>query len=106
MKERQSVSPSFFILPTAFPLPGLWIRMRTRAANRREESKMETTEKFTSADLALMPDDGQRYEVIEGALYVSKQPSSEHQFICGQLFRYFQEWNDQSGLGVASSLPG
>jgi Uma2 family endonuclease len=67
---------------------------------------METTKKFTSADLALMPDDGNRYEVIEGDLYVSKQPSSDHQFICGQLFRYFQEWSEQSGAGAAFIAPG
>lgn len=67
---------------------------------------METTEKFTSADLALMPDDGKRYEVIEGELYVSKQPGAEHQFICGQLFRYLQEWNDRSEAGVALIAPG
>jgi Uma2 family endonuclease len=67
---------------------------------------METIKKFTSADLALMPDDGQRYEVIEGELYVSKLPSAEHQFICGQLFRFFQEWNDRSGVGAAFVSPG
>ena len=67
---------------------------------------METARKFTSADLALLPDDGKRYEIIEGDLYVSKLPSAEHQFICGQLFRYFQDWNDRSGAGVAFVAPG
>lgn len=68
---------------------------------------METVKKFTSADLALLPDDdGMRYEIIEGDLYVSKLPSAEHQFTCGQLFRYFQEWNDQGGAGVAFMAPG
>lgn len=67
---------------------------------------METAGKFTSADLLLMPDDGKRYEVIEGDLYVSKLPSAEHQFVCGQLFRYFQEWNDRSEMGVALIAPG
>jgi len=67
---------------------------------------METARKYTSADLLLMPDDGNRYEIIEGDLYVSKQPSSEHQFACGQLFRYFQEWNDRSGMGMALIAPG
>lgn len=67
---------------------------------------METTEKFTSADLLLMPDDGKRYEVIEGELYVSKQPGAEHQFVCGQLFRYIQQWNEQGGAGVALIAPG
>ncbi len=68
---------------------------------------METTKKFTSADLALMPDDEcMRYEIIEGELYVSKLPSAEHQFTCGQSFRYFQEWNERSGAGVAFIAPG
>ena len=69
--------------------------------------KMETAKKFTSADLMLMPDDdGMRYEIIEGDLYVSKLPSAEHQFICGQLVRYLQEWSEQSGMGVAVIAPG
>jgi len=67
---------------------------------------METARKFTSADLSQMPDDGNRYEIIEGDLYVSKLPSAGHQFACGQLFRYFQEWNDESGAGVAFIAPG
>lgn len=67
---------------------------------------METIKKFTSADLMSMPDDGYRYEIIEGDLYVSKLPSAEHQFTCGQFFRYFQEWNEQSGMGVALISPG
>lgn len=67
---------------------------------------METTEKFTSADLARMPDDGNRYEVIEGELYVSKQPGAEHQFVCTQLGHYLQAWNEQTGAGVALVAPG
>ena len=45
--------------------------------------------KFTSADLKLMPDDAKRYEVIGGELYVSRQPSAEHQYTCTCLARYF-----------------
>jgi Uma2 family endonuclease len=67
---------------------------------------METTEKFTSADLARMPDDGKRYEIIEGELYVSKLPSAEHQFVCTQLAYYFQDWNHRSAMGVALITPG
>ncbi len=67
---------------------------------------METARKFTSADLLLMPDDGNRYEIIEGDLYVSKLPSAEHQFVCTQLAHYFQAWNEQSGAGVALISPG
>jgi Uma2 family endonuclease len=64
------------------------------------------TEKFTSADLALMPDDGKRREIIEGELYVSRAPGFEHQFTCTRLSRFLDEWNDQSGLGVVVAAPG
>lgn len=63
-------------------------------------------EKFTSADLALMPDDGKRREIIEGELYVSRAPGFEHQYTCTRLSRFLDEWNDQSGLGVVVAAPG
>lgn len=62
--------------------------------------------KFTSADLALMPDDGKLYEIIEGELYVSKQPHWHHQYACTQLLWALQDWNKQTGLGVANNAPG
>jgi Uma2 family endonuclease len=62
--------------------------------------------KFTSADLLLMPDDGKRYEIIEGELYVSKQPNWHHQYACTQLLWALQDWNKQTGLGVANNAPG
>jgi Uma2 family endonuclease len=67
---------------------------------------METTEKFTSADLLLMPDDGKRYEVIEGELYVSKQPGVEHQYSCSRLVGFLVNWSEESGIGVALIAPG
>ena len=67
---------------------------------------MTTSSKFTSADLLLMPDDGKRYEVIQGELHVAKQPSYQHQFACGRVFRFLDEWNDRSGLGIAIEAPG
>ena len=67
---------------------------------------MSTSSKFTSADLLLMPDDGKRYEVIQGELHVAKQPSYHHQFACGRVFRFLDEWNDRSGLGIAIEAPG
>ncbi|MCI0389090.1 MAG: Uma2 family endonuclease [Acidobacteria bacterium] len=64
------------------------------------------TEKFTSSDLALMPDDGKRREIIEGELYVSRPTGFEHQYTCTRLSRFLDEWNDQSGLGVVVAAPG
>jgi Uma2 family endonuclease len=70
------------------------------------KEKVTTPPRFTSADLALMPLDGKLYELIEGELYVSRQPSFYHQFTCGRLFRLLDEWNEQTGLGVVNSAPG
>jgi Uma2 family endonuclease len=68
---------------------------------------METARKFTSADLALMPDDdGRRYEIIEGDLYVSKLPRAEHQFACTRISRFLDEWSDESQAGVTLVTPG
>lgn len=67
---------------------------------------METLPKLTSADLGLLPEDGKLYELIEGELYVSRQPSWDHQFTCGRLFRFLDEWNEQADLGVVNAAPG
>lgn len=40
---------------------------------------------LTADDLATFPDDGNRYEIIGGVLYVSPSPTSRHQVILTQL---------------------
>ncbi len=67
---------------------------------------METALRWTSADLELFPDNGKRYEIIDGELYVSKQPHWDHQFVCTRLCRFLDEWNDQTGAGVVTGAPG
>ena len=41
---------------------------------------------LTRADLDAIPDDGHRYELIDGALVVTPAPSHRHQRIAGRLF--------------------
>lgn len=41
---------------------------------------------FTAADLAAMPDDGLRYEVVRGELLVSPSPNGWHQVMVSRLF--------------------
>jgi len=67
---------------------------------------MLVAERFTSADLALMPDDGKHYEIIEGELHVSRAPGYEHQYTCGRLFKFIDDWNEETGLGVVFVGPG
>ena len=67
---------------------------------------MAVAERFTSADLALMPDDNKRYEIIDGELYVSKSPGYEHQYTCGRFIQLLSTWNDEANLGVVLPTPG
>jgi Uma2 family endonuclease len=67
---------------------------------------MLTAEKFTSADLLLLPEDNKRYEIIEGELYVSRSPSYEHQYTCARLCRFLDVWNDRDGAGAVMAAPG
>ncbi|MCU0490291.1 MAG: Uma2 family endonuclease [Chloroflexaceae bacterium] len=62
--------------------------------------------RFTSADLALMPDDGKRYEIIAGELHVSEQPCWSHQYTCSRIARFLDAWSEQSGLGMPNAAPG
>ena len=42
---------------------------------------------FTVAELDRMPDDGRRYELLNGALVVSPRPTTIHQVVAGRLLR-------------------
>ena len=67
---------------------------------------MTTTTRWTSADLEAMPDDGKRYEIIEGELYMSKQPHWYHQYLCLSIAYVLNSWNHQTELGVVNFAPG
>lgn len=62
--------------------------------------------RFTSSMLALMPDDGKRYEVIDGELYVSKQPHNDHQAVCTNGAWALVDWNRRARLGRVFIAPG
>lgn len=42
---------------------------------------------WTYADYLALPDDGKRYEIIEGVLYVANAPNSDHQTVVTELSR-------------------
>jgi Uma2 family endonuclease len=67
---------------------------------------MTAIQRWTSADLAALPDDGKRYEIIDGELFVSKQPHFYHQGVCGNIFRLLENWSHQSRLGRTIFAPG
>ncbi len=68
---------------------------------------MTTKPRFTPADLESFPDDGKRYEIIDGELYVSTQPHLYHQFVCNQVAFKLQEWSQRTGdASRAVGAPG
>lgn len=64
------------------------------------------TLRWNSRDLELLPDDGKRYEIVDGELYVAKQPDWEHQLVGFQLAFLLQVWNEQSQAGLVNLTPG
>ena len=68
---------------------------------------MPTTKHWTSKDLETLPaDDGTRYEIIDGELYVSTLPSWHHQYTCSHLTEVLNTWSRATGLGMAVGAPG
>ena len=67
---------------------------------------MSTTTRWTSADLETMPEDGTRYEIIDGELYKSKQPHANHHDVCAEILGELRDWNKKKGLGRAYFAPG
>ncbi|MFL5586155.1 MAG: Uma2 family endonuclease [Ktedonobacteraceae bacterium] len=65
-----------------------------------------TSLRWTSRDLEILPDDGKRYEIVDGELYVSKQPHWHHQFVCNRIWELLQTWSRQTKAGMANSAPG
>jgi Uma2 family endonuclease len=68
---------------------------------------MPLTHHWTSKDLeAFPPAEGTRYEIIDGELYVSHQPSWHHQYTCSALIAALHTWSQATGLGAATGAPG
>jgi Uma2 family endonuclease len=60
---------------------------------------------LTVEDYETFPDDGNRYEIIGGQLYVSPSPSVEHQRIVGRLFLAIGQFLEEHGTGEAFTAP-
>ena len=52
-----------------------------------------------------MPDDGRRYEVIDGELFVTPSPSADHQHALSLLFRLIADYVDRERIGHAFFSP-
>jgi Uma2 family endonuclease len=62
--------------------------------------------RWTSADLAVLPDNDKRYEIIDGELYMSRQPHWHHQRTCVKICAALEAWSMQTGAGEVNLAPG
>lgn len=60
---------------------------------------------WTWDDYVKLPDDGKRYEVVDGELCVTPAPGVEHQDAVGALFLVLSSWANQRGNGVVLLSP-
>jgi Uma2 family endonuclease len=76
-------------------------------ADRQSESTMSETAKkcWTYDDLLQLPDDGNRYEIIDGELYVTPSPLTRHQKVLGILHHLLMTHLDSHPVGECYIAP-
>lgn len=62
--------------------------------------------RWTTADLELLPDNGNRYEIIDGDLFVARAPHWGHQKTCGRVYAVLDAWSQSTHLGESTIAPG
>ncbi len=85
------------VLPPAIPrhLPRLPVR----------EWDWPVQGEWTGEDYARLPDDGRRYEVIGGVLYVAAAPNLNHQYTVGEIFAVLRTHVGEHKLGLVLVAP-
>ena len=65
----------------------------------------QTSTRLTYDDYVKLPDDGNRYEIIDGELYVNPAPVPNHQFIVLNIGSAFRVYFRSHGGGRAAGAP-
>src|SRR5213083_1365877 len=76
--------------------------------SRRAEHLMgmpQAAQRWTPAMVRALPDDGNRYEVVAGELFVTPAPSIDHQQAVARLLLRLVPYVDAHGLGYALASP-
>jgi Uma2 family endonuclease len=60
---------------------------------------------WTYADYLRLPEDGRRYEVIRGYLYVTPAPNFDHQYVVWRFNQTLGRFVDEHGLGILLGAP-
>lgn len=62
--------------------------------------------RWTVADLELLPDNGNRYEIIDGELFMTRAPRWSHQKVANNICAALNDWSEETTLGEATTAPG
>ena len=63
------------------------------------------TTKLTYQDYCLLPEDGKRYEIVDGDLYMTPAPLTRHQVLVGRILQMFMNYLDQHPIGQVFTAP-
>jgi len=63
------------------------------------------TTKLTYHDFLLLPDDGKRYEILDGDLFVTLSPVTRHQLIVGRFLHRLMTYLETHPIGTVFTAP-
>jgi len=79
--------------------------LQTSTTALTEQNGWPAQGEWRYADYLRLPDDGKRYEIIEGVLYVANAPSIEHQFTVLKIAFQFELYNVEHSFGLVLTAP-
>ncbi len=62
--------------------------------------------RWTTEDLELLPDNGTRYEIVDGDLHMTRAPHWNHQKTCNNVAAELRSWSLNSDLGEVAAGAG
>jgi Uma2 family endonuclease len=66
----------------------------------------DTARRYTVEEVLAFPDDGNRYELVDGELFVTPAPNQRHQLVLGRLYVRLEAYvAGRSGLAIAFFSP-
>lgn len=77
-------------LPTSPIKIELWLRGTSISSHATQQVR------WTPADLELFPEDNKRYEIIDGALFVTRAPHLRHQGVADAICAELRAWSKRS----------
>ena len=80
-------------------------RYGTGIGENRDMHMAVRTRRWTRADLERLPDDGNRYEVVRGELFVTPAPSPRHEELVYVLAGHLRRYLEPLGIGQVRQAP-